>query len=60
MNNKWKNYGLWVSIISTVSLAFTEFLPSNFEAIGNSLLSTLVVLGIISNPSQGQGYIDEE
>jgi len=57
--NKWKNYGLWVSIISTLSLIFVDYLPDNFETMTNSILSTLVIAGIISNPKEGKGYIDK-
>ena len=57
---KFKNYGLLVSIISTISLIFVDYLPDNFELITNSLLTTLVIAGIISNPKDGRWYIDKE
>ena len=58
--NKWKNYGLWASIISTLSLIFVDYLPDNFENIVTAILSTLVLLGVISNPKDGKGYIDKK
>ncbi len=59
MRNRWDNYGLWVSIISLVGLAFTNYLPANFELIANSVLTVLVGAGIISNPKEGKGYLDQ-
>lgn len=68
--NKWKNYGLWVSltaalllVIQTVGAVFGfQLAPEKYEEITgavNALLGVLVVLGIISNPSAGKGYSDK-
>ena len=58
--SKFKNYGLLVSILSTLSLIFVDYLPDNFETITNSILATLSIAGVISNPKQGKWYIDKE
>lgn len=68
--NKWKNYGLWVSltaalllVIQTVGAVFGfQLAPEKYEEITaavNALLAVLVVLGIISNPALGKGYSDK-
>lgn len=68
--NKWKNYGLWVSltaalllVIQTVGAVFGfQLAPEKYEEITaavNALLGVLVVLGIISNPALGKGYSDK-
>jgi uncharacterized membrane protein len=62
--NKWKNYGLWVSIASLVLLILQQ-LPlgividtGKYNTIIALGLSILVTLGVISNPTNGNGYLD--
>jgi uncharacterized membrane protein len=61
--NKWKNYGLWVSLASTVLLVLqvsgVGIDSDKYNLIVNSVLGTLAIAGIISNPSQGNGYSDK-
>lgn len=62
MKEKFKNYGLWVSLISSV-LMILQALGLKFDVpyvneIITSILAVLVALGIISNPSDGTGYFD--
>lgn len=68
--NKWKNYGMWVSLISAILLAVQavgaifgfELTTEQYDGVlaaFNSVLGVLVVLGIVSNPEDGKGYIDE-
>lgn len=56
--SKWKNYGLWLSIASLVGLIFKDYIPSNYQDIVTIILSILVALGVISNPSKGKMYGD--
>lgn len=63
MNGKFRNYGLWISIISAVLMLLQAMglkfdLPYVNEII-TSILGVLVTLGIISNPSDGNGYTDK-
>lgn len=60
MNINWKsrltNKTFWVSLISAVvlliqQLGFKDLIPSNYADIVNSILSILVMLGIIVDPS---------
>ncbi len=63
MKEKFRNYGLWISLISAVlmilqSMGLKFDLPYINEVI-TSILGVLVALGIISNPSDGAGYSDK-
>ena len=63
MKGKFRNYGLWISIISAVLMLLQAMglkfdLPYVNEII-TSILGVLVTLGIISNPSDGNGYTDK-
>lgn len=64
MNNRFKNYGLWVSICAFIPLILKGFniniLPENYNDIVSALLSILVAAGILSNPKEGNGYLDKE
>lgn len=70
-NSKWRNYGLWVSIVAAVLLVLssagklfgfeiTEELNVNITGLAMAILGLLVVLGIISNPKEGSGYTDKD
>ncbi|MNK77582.1 Bacteriophage holin [compost metagenome] len=67
---KWKNYGMWISLVSAILLAVQavgglfnfQLTPAQYDGIMtavNSVLGILVVLGIVSNPSVGEGYKDQ-
>ena len=59
---RFKNYGLWVSIFAFIPLLLSAFsidiLPGNYTEIVNSFLGILVLAGIISNPEKGKGYLN--
>jgi len=71
MNKKrWRNYALWVSIVSQVLLLLqllghltglfdlTDVMKNDILAVTDVLLGLLATLGIISNPTKpgSQGY----
>jgi len=62
MNNKWRNYGLWLSLSSLVLLFLQgvgiEVVPEQFNNIIAGVLGVLVTLGVISNPKSGHGFVD--
>ena len=58
MNFDWsrfKNYGLWVSILALIPMILSAFgvhiVPEEYQTIINTILSILVALGIVSNPT---------
>lgn len=57
-----KNVGFWVSLISCVFLilgAFgIEIGDETASSIINAVCSALVMLGIVSDPTSGSGYLD--
>lgn len=63
MNTKWKNYGLYASIAALIPLICEGFgidvLPKNYQEIITSVLGILVLLGVVSSPEKGKGYIDK-
>lgn len=53
-NNRWKNYGLWLSIAAFIPLLLSSFginMIPNYQEIVNAFLALLVTAGIISNPT---------
>lgn len=64
LKNKIRNYGFWMSIIGAAVMIMQALgLNINIPMINEALTSVcglLVVLGIISNPEKGKGYIDSE
>lgn len=63
--SRFKNYGLWVSVIALIPLVLhgfgVEVVPEQYQAITNTLLTILVSLGIISNPTTvTKGFSDDK
>ncbi|WPC44651.1 holin [Clostridium sp. JS66] len=64
-NNRFKNYGLWVSIAAFIPLLLNSFgidvLPKNYSDVVNALLAILVTAGILNNPqTESKGYLDDK
>lgn len=62
---RFKNYGLWVSIAALIPMLYEAFggksFPGNYNQIVNLILSILVILGILNNPTTAnKGYFDDE
>lgn len=62
--SRFKNYGLWVSIASLVPLVSSAFgysiVSDKYTAAVNGVLTLLVALGILSNPTtDNKGYLDD-
>lgn len=54
-NNRWRNYGLWLSIAAFIPLLLSSFginiVPENYQEIINAFLGILVMAGIINDPN---------
>ena len=52
---RFKNYGLWMSILALIPMLINAFgvkvVPEEYEAISGVILSILVALGIVNNPT---------
>ena len=62
--SRFKNYGLWVSILALIPMILSAFgikiVSEEYQAITNTVLSILVALGIINNPTtQCKWYVDD-
>lgn len=63
--SRFKNYGLWVSILALIPMVLSSLgikvIPEEYQAISNTILSILVALGIISNPTTNcKWYVDDK
>jgi uncharacterized membrane protein len=60
---RFKNYGLWLSIGSFAVIALQTFGVDinlgKYQQLYEAFLSILVMAGIINNPSIGRGYLDK-
>lgn len=62
MKIKWRNKGLWVALGALVVIGLNDafgIAPEQTEVYVDLVLSTLVAAGIVSNPSQGKWFPDE-
>jgi uncharacterized membrane protein len=61
---RFKNYGLWVAVAALVGMilqdAGVSITPEKYDAYVNTILTVLVLAGIVNNPSSGRGFRDEE
>ena len=65
MDDRYKNYGLWISLASFIFIIMQEngiqITPEKWEIYINSILSILILLGIINNPNtKNRGFGDDE
>lgn len=68
MNFEWsrfENYGLWVSILALIPMILSAFgvkvVADEYQSITNVVLSILVALGIVNNPTTNcKWYIDDK
>ena len=64
MKDKLSNYGLWVSIASCIIMIFQacglKFDVPYVNEIITAVLGVFVTLGILSNPSIGSGFSDND
>lgn len=62
--SRFKNYGLWVSILALIPLVLNGFgvnvLPPNYEEITQAILSILVMAGILSNPTTDSKWFGDD
>ncbi|NLL30786.1 MAG: holin [Clostridiales bacterium] len=53
--SRFKNYGFWVSLFALIPMVLNamgmEIIPEQYETITTAILTILVALGIVSNPT---------
>lgn len=65
---RFKSYALWAAVLAFIPLLADSLgvynvhlvLPGNYAEIVTALLGILVLAGIVTNPSNGKGYKDDE
>lgn len=60
MPERFKNYGLWVSLFSLLGLLLTDLgkMPGNYSQYVEIFLYMLVAAGVVSNPTDKKWYLD--
>ncbi|AOR24188.1 phage holin [Clostridium taeniosporum] len=62
--SRFKNYGLWISIASLIPLVLkcfgVEVIQGDYEQIVEAILSILVMLGIVSNPTTETKWFNDD
>ena len=63
--SRFKNYGLWVSILALIPLILKAFgvnvLPDEYSELTTAILGILVAVGILNNPTtEVKWYGDDE
>lgn len=61
--NRFKNYGLWLAVASLgliIAQAFgLTIAEDKYNEVVNAVLTVLVLAGVVSNPTSGNGFKDE-
>jgi len=69
IKKRFRNYGLWIAILSFIPLLVDSLkvydiniiLPSNYDNLVKGLLSILVLSGILNNPTtDNRGFRDDK
>lgn len=62
--SRFKNYGLWVSILALIPMILSAFgvhiVPEEYQTITNTILSILVALGIVNNPTTQAKWFNDD
>jgi F0F1-type ATP synthase membrane subunit a len=61
MQSRIKNIGMWLSIVAAVATSAGAYIAAPTQDLKVGIVFALVttVLGIISNPKEGTGYLDK-
>lgn len=65
MKQRFTSKGFWVSLAALVPVVLqlfgAEILPKDYSAIVNMLLTLLVTMGVLNNPTtEGKWYLDDK
>ena len=63
LRDRLSNYGLWVSLFALLGMILEDFfgitlVKEQYELYTNSILTILVLLGLVNNPTNGKWYKD--
>ncbi|MGN2336566.1 phage holin [Clostridium cagae] len=62
--SRFKNYGLWVSIAALIPLIIKcfgiEIIQGEYQQVVQAILSILIMLGIVSNPTTDTKWFNDD
>lgn len=60
MNNRFKNYGLWLGVFALINLALSDagIIVEHYQQYVDLIMYILLAVGIVNNPSLGTGLKD--
>ncbi|NFI03352.1 holin [Clostridium botulinum] len=62
--SRFKNYGLWVSIAALIPLILKcfgiEIIQGEYQQVVQAILSILIMLGIVSNPTTDTKWFNDD
>ncbi|MGN4423407.1 hypothetical protein ACTFQN_06055 [Bacillus cereus group sp. MYBK30-1] len=63
MQEKFKNYGLWVALFALLGMALMDAVPhfnlGRYQEYVDMILYILIAAGVVSNPTAGKWFADK-
>lgn len=63
MQEKFKNYGLWVALFALLGMVLMDTVPhfnaGRYQEYVDMILYTLIAAGVVSNPTAGKWFTDK-
>ncbi|MBJ8090230.1 hypothetical protein JDS76_25935 [Bacillus cereus] len=63
MQEKFKNYGLWVALFALLGMALMDTVPhfnaGRYQEYVDMILYILIAAGVVSNPTAGKWFADK-
>ncbi|PGU05127.1 hypothetical protein COD21_25585 [Bacillus cereus] len=64
MQDKFKNYGLWVALFALVGMVLMDTVPhfnlGRYQEYVDMILYILIAAGVVSNPTAGKWFADKQ
>ncbi|PEM30935.1 hypothetical protein [Bacillus wiedmannii] len=64
MPDKYKNYGLWVSLFALLGMVLMDAVPhfnlGRYQEYVDIILFILIAAGVVSNPAAGKWFADQD
>jgi len=64
MQEKFKNYGLWVALFAVLGMVLMDTVPhfnaGRYQEYVNMILYILIAAGVVSNPTAGKWFADKQ
>ncbi|MEH7186463.1 hypothetical protein [Bacillus toyonensis] len=64
MQEKFKNYGLWVALFAVLGMVLMDTVPNfnlgRYQEYVDMILYILIAAGVVSNPTAGKWFADKQ